>query len=120
VRDLIADPASPIGRQLLPLKIGHVREPELLTLDVTYSAHRRVPPDWISLVSGVLDARVNVLGAIVEELGDQTAGRLVISLGFNERAHSDPDSVIRYLGGLGIIATLRNRTHDAKTLLGVA
>jgi D-methionine transport system ATP-binding protein len=117
VRELIANPHSTIGRQLLPMKPIAADEPGLLTLDITYSAHTRVPSDWISLASEMLNARVHVLGGIVEQIDDRAAGRFAIGLSFAQpHSHDSADSIIRYLHGLGLVATLRERSDRTPEL----
>ncbi len=121
VGELIADPASSIGRQLLPIKSMPADDPTLLRLDITYSAHARVPSDWISLVTELLDARVYVLGGIVENVGDRAAGRFEVGLSFTKPTHVGADSIVGALGELGLIATLHEqRERRAELTSGVA
>jgi D-methionine transport system ATP-binding protein len=109
VRELISDPRSAIGRQLLPIKPSSTIAAEQLSFEVTYGTHANVPPDWISLAGEALHARVSVLGAVIEEIDGRTAGRLLISLAFNAGARRDPESVERYLQGLGLVVSLYDR-----------
>jgi D-methionine transport system ATP-binding protein len=109
VRELIANPASQIGRQLLPIKPSPATDPALLSLEVNYGAHANVRADWISVAGETLRARINVHGGVIEEVGARPAGRLLISLAFHQGAHEDAESVIRYFDTLGLSATLRHR-----------
>jgi D-methionine transport system ATP-binding protein len=121
VRELIADPRSAIGRQLLPIKPSSAADPGLLTLEVAYGAHENVPADWISRLGETLHTRVNVLGGVVEEVGSRPAGRLLISLAFHQGTGHEAATVLQFLDSLGLVASVRHHNeHETEPAMGVA
>lgn len=106
VADLIADPQSSVGRQLLPLRIAPGTRAGDLEFEIGYGAAGSVRDDWISLVGETLGARVHLHGAIVEDIHAARAGRAHISLAFPRGTHHDARSVQHYLASLGLHATL--------------
>jgi D-methionine transport system ATP-binding protein len=94
IRQLLADPQSGIGRQLLPVRplIRHQRDEWLLEL--TYGAGREVPADWISQLGQHWQARISLLGGSIEQVEGRLSGRVIVAVRF---ARDDP-------GGLGQIS----------------
>ncbi len=105
VSALIAEPASSIGQQLLPIKPG-VLDLDGLTFDVAYGADKHVPADWISRLSDVLGARVHLLGGTVEASDSRQAGRLRIGLTFPTSQTPSAERAAHYLSSLGLVPTL--------------
>jgi D-methionine transport system ATP-binding protein len=121
VREFIANPHSAIGRQLLPIKPSLPVDSGLLTLEVAYSANGSVPADWISRLGEALQARVHVLGGVVEQVGARPAGRLLISLAFQGGVYQESASVIRCIENLGLVASIRRDSElEAEHAMGVA
>ena len=121
VRDLIADPLSATGRQLLPIKPGLTSGSGLLTLEVAYGTREHVPADWISRIGETLHTRVNVLGGVVEEVGEHLAGRLLINLSFHHGIPHETAAVVRFLESLGLVASVRHHgEYESEPALGAA
>jgi D-methionine transport system ATP-binding protein len=121
VRELIANPASAIGSQLLPIKPSVQTDSNLLTLQVAYGANADVPADWISQTGEALHARVHVLGGVIEQVTSRPAGRLLISLAFHPGAHANPSATVHFLRSLGlVVSVLQHRERIAEAALGVA
>jgi D-methionine transport system ATP-binding protein len=76
--DLIADPASRLGRALIPPVAGAAPPDGEAIFDVTYG--HGTDPAWLSGLSRQLGADVAVLGAAVEDVGGRPAGRVRIAL----------------------------------------
>ncbi len=113
VRNLIADPYSQIGRQLLPVRSTPARELETLLFEVTYGTRRVVPADWVSLLTEKLRARVGLLGGVVEDIGGASSGRLHISVTFQGLQH-EPQDIAAYLNSLGLHAKALNAAPRAQ------
>jgi D-methionine transport system ATP-binding protein len=109
VRDLIADPLSQIGKQLLPVRPTISDEHDTLIFEVTYGTRRTVPSDWVSLLTEKLRARVGLLGGVVEDIGGASSGRLHISVSLQGHQHEAED-VTAYLHSLGLHAKALNAT----------
>jgi D-methionine transport system ATP-binding protein len=88
IQDLVANPLSPIGRQLVPLRVIEGGNAQTV-VEVTYGADGVVPGDWLSGVGEQLNARVHLLGANVEAIGDHLHGRARISLEFRDGSVDD-------------------------------
>ncbi len=82
VRELLAEPDSPLGQQLFP--VHPLPSSGQLLLRATYSASQPVTTDWISRVSLQLKVHIAVLGAHIEQLDGQLAGRLQVAVHFND------------------------------------
>jgi D-methionine transport system ATP-binding protein len=76
--DLIADPASRLGRALIPPVAGAGTPDGEAVFDVTYG--HGSDPAWLSALSRGLGADVAVLGAAVEAVGGRPAGRVRIAI----------------------------------------
>ena len=104
VRDLIADPASTVGRELLPVRAQPSDDPALLQLEVRYSAEHAVPADWISLIGEALSTRVSVLGGNIEASDGFVSGRLLIGLKVGPQHATE--AVVHQLARLGLVARI--------------
>jgi ABC-type methionine transport system ATPase subunit len=78
VSDLLHDPASALGRGLLPPPAAAFAA-DGLVLHLTY-ARADVAPDWIGRLERETGARVGLLGATVEAIGEHPAGRVTIAV----------------------------------------
>jgi D-methionine transport system ATP-binding protein len=105
IQDLVADPASPVGRQLVPLRVVEGDRAQTVA-EVTYGANGVVPSDWLSAVGERLDARVHLLGANVESIDDQLHGRVHISLEFRRGNSAGDDAVLAAFRAYGLSAVL--------------
>ena len=111
VGDLVANPASVTGGQLLPVVAPLSDDPELLQLDVRYAADRAVPADWIGRLCEALPVRVSLLGGSVEAAGSSTIGRLKLSVSWRPGSSPDTEAVLRELSRFGLnAAVLREPT----------
>lgn len=105
IQDLVANPASPIGRQLVPLRVIDGDRAQTVA-EVTYGADGVVPSDWLSTLGERLDARVHLLGANVESIDDHLHGRVQISLEFRGGTPAD-DALQAAFCACGLSAVLR-------------
>lgn len=76
---LLADPASRLGRDLLPTRGARPRTADEAVFLVTY-ASGDVPADWIVAASAALGAPISVLSGSIEQLSTGSAGRLTITV----------------------------------------
>lgn len=114
VRELIANPQSQIGRQLLPIKPRERQVQDQLLLEVTYSAHASVPEDWISLIAERLQTRVSLLGGSIEQIDGRLSGRVRIGLSLETNDENTIESLQTYLSGLGLIARWEASHHATR------
>lgn len=101
VRELIANPESQVGRQLLAVQPPQAGKGAARVFEVTYGC-QRVPPDWVSLLSEAFQARVGLLSGVVEQIGGSSSGRFFISVEAQRKIA--PQEVRAYLHSLGLIA----------------
>ena len=106
VRDLVADPDSIAGGQLLPVAAALSDDPHLLQLEVRYAADQVVPPDWISRLGEALPLRVSVLGGSIETADRGSIGRLRIGIVNRSGLALDTRTVLRELSRFGLNATV--------------
>ena len=104
VSALVGDPDSQIGAQLLPLRIAADQGAGRLSFEVRYATHEAVPNDWISRLGETLRARVQLHGAIVEDIHGCRAGRAHIGLEFLPGADRDAQRAVRFIASLGLYA----------------
>lgn len=102
VRELIADPASVTGGQLLPLTALLSDDPALLQLEVRYAADRVVPADWISRIGEALEVSVSVLGGSIEAADNGANGRLRIGIRGRSGASPATETVLSHLSRFGL------------------
>lgn len=108
VAELVGNPASQIGRQLLPMRIEEGEAGAPLSFEVSYGTDRAVPDDWIDRVGNALQVTVRLHGAIVEKIHGRQAGRVHISLESRRQGPlnaEEAEAAVRYLGSLGLHAT---------------
>jgi len=106
VRQLIADPLSGIGRQLLPVRpLIQYREDEWL-LELTYRADREVPADWISQISEHEQARVSLLGGSIEQVAGRLSGRVITAVRFARDDVGGVAQLSAYLARIGLNVTV--------------
>lgn len=80
IHDLIGNPASIIGRRILPLPdIVGVDGVNRTTLAVTYMS-RNTSPDWYFRLARDLGCSVDLLGATVQDVDGETTGRVMLGL----------------------------------------
>ncbi len=106
VGELVADPASVTGGQLLPVAAPLSDDPELLQLEVRYAAGRPVPADWISRLCEALPVRVSLLGGSVEAAGGGTIGRLRLGVSWRSGSSRGTEAVLRELSRFGLNAAV--------------
>lgn len=106
LQDLVANPASPIGRQLVPLRVIDGDRAQTVA-EVTYGADGVVPSDWLSALGERLDARVHLLGANVESIDEHLHGRLQISLEFRGGGIPTDHALQAAFSAYGLSAVLR-------------
>ena len=120
VRDLIADPASVTGNQLLPVTALLSDDPASLQLEIRYAVDRAVPADWISQLGEALAVRVSVLGGSIEAADTGANGRLRIGVKGRSGAPPATDAVVSQLSRYGLnIAVLREPDGRTASALGV-
>ncbi len=108
VGELVADPASVTGGQLLPVVAALSDDPELLQLEVRYAADRPVPADWISRLCETLPVRVLLLGGSVEASSGGTIGRLRLGVSWQPGSLPRTEAVLHELSRFGLnVAVLR-------------
>ncbi len=108
VRNLVADPASVVGSQLLPVSVPLSDDPALLQLEVRYAADRSVPADWISRLGEALPVRVSILGGSIEVADAGTIGRLRLGVSRRSGHLIETEAVLRELSRFGLnVAVLR-------------
>ncbi len=106
VGELVADPYSATGGQLLPVAAPLSDDPGLLQLDVRYAADRSVSPDWISRLCEALPVRVSLLGGGVEAASGGTIGRLRLGVSWRPGSSPGTGAVLRELSRLGLNAVV--------------
>ena len=106
VGELVADPASATGGQLLPVAAALSDDPGLLQLDVRYAADRSVPADWISRLCEALPVRVSLLGGGVQAAAGGTIGRLTLGVSWRPGSSPGTEAVLRELSRLGLNAVV--------------
>jgi len=86
VRDLIADPDSPLGRRLVAVRPINAQQDDV-AVEVSYGEGTRASNDWISELTLRLGIRIPLLGGILESTGDvrdadaaQLSGRVVVGI----------------------------------------
>lgn len=111
LQQVLSTPDSALAAQLFPLRPVTARGDLLLRLTCA-------PPlatDWISQLSVQHNVQVDLLAAHVEEVAGQLAGRMQISVRFNQRPLS-PEVLITALAQLGMKAQIieaRPRLQEA-------
>jgi D-methionine transport system ATP-binding protein len=107
VQDLVADPHSSIGRQLLSLRATDTFDKNHLVVELTYGAN--VPSNWIQILSEKLGAKVHLLGANIEQIGGGGLhGRALISLEFPRSNEIDTVSIENVLHYIGLHGEFKN------------
>lgn len=111
IQDLVANPASPTGRQLVPLRGIKGNQVQAIA-EVTYGADGIVPGDWLGVLGNRLQAHLHLLGANVESIGERLYGRVRIGLDFYGSPKED-DSVLAAFRTLGLSAVLHHPGSSA-------
>jgi len=106
---LVGDPASPIGNQLLPLRVTTEDAAGPLSFEVRYGTQQAVAEDWISRLGETLKARVRLHSAIVEDIHGCRAGRAHISIDLLPGTKWDAQRALRSMAALGLHATRLDR-----------
>jgi D-methionine transport system ATP-binding protein len=104
VVDLLRDPASALGRALLPRRTHAADDVEDVddrrsTWFVRY-ASAAVPGDWIARAGTALGVDLELLGASITAVGGQTVGQATVAV----PAGVGPDRLVTVLAGLGLAA----------------
>ena len=105
VAELVGDPRSPIGDQLLPLRRSVASHADRLSFDVRYASGAHVPDDWIYRLGDALRARIQLHSAIVEDIHGHRAGRAHIGIDYLPGADRDAHAAVRLMASLGLHAT---------------
>ncbi|MEO6534243.1 MAG: ATP-binding cassette domain-containing protein [Pseudolysinimonas sp.] len=95
VLELLADPASPLGRALRPHRAHEPAPGDAAVWVVTYGSHP-VPADWIGLLNARLECTVSLLGASIETIHGATTGHATIAVSTDR--HDLVDGELRLLG----------------------
>lgn len=88
IQDLVANPESALGRQLVPLKSVEASDPRHAVAEVVYGADGIVPDDWMTTLGEKLAARIHLLGANVERVRGKLHGRVRVALEWRRDAAS--------------------------------
>ncbi|GHU09872.1 methionine import ATP-binding protein MetN [Betaproteobacteria bacterium] len=105
IQDLVANPDSALGRQLVPLKTVEPTQPHHTTAEITYGADGVVPEDWLSTLAEQLNARLKLLGANIERVRGKLHGRALLALDF-KGVHPDAGTLHTVFHSLGLKASL--------------
>lgn len=120
VRELIGNPESQIGRQLLPVRAARASERDALLFEVTYGTQRTVPLDWVSLLTEKFRARVGLLGGVVENIGGASTGRLFISVALEAGFQHQAQDISSWLNSLGLLARTVSDAHSIQLAVAEA
>lgn len=80
VLDLILNPASQIGKKILPLKIPSNLPSNHVVILLTYSSLYGTPLNWLSQLSKHVDIQFDIHASTVEQICDQTVGKIILSI----------------------------------------
>jgi D-methionine transport system ATP-binding protein len=103
IGDLLADPTSPTGAQLAPLRA--IDASLAITADITYGGG--VPQDWLASLGEKIGARLYMLGANIEEVRGDLRGRARIGLEFSGES-PDRERLNAAFRGFGLDAHFHN------------
>ncbi|GHV03457.1 methionine import ATP-binding protein MetN [Campylobacterota bacterium] len=107
VSDLLSNPHSSVGRQLISLNVADAFNDRHLVAELIYGAG--VPSDWVQIASEKLGAAVHILGAKIEQIGnDGIYGRTLVGLEFAKPLGVEIESVKEQLRAIGFHAEFRN------------
>lgn len=111
LQQLILNPDSTIGKQLLPLKHPQHLAADLTLLEVLYSHASDQEQSWLNDFSQQFNQGVQLLAANIEEISDATVARALI--GFKG---IDSDQAIRFLKAHHIQAKVyQTRANNSQT-----
>ncbi|MEP6843658.1 MAG: NIL domain-containing protein, partial [Pseudolysinimonas sp.] len=77
--ELLADPASSLGRSLQPRRAHQLAPVGSTVWAVTYGSNP-VPADWVGRLAARLDTTVSLLGASIETVRGVTTGHATIAI----------------------------------------
>jgi ABC-type methionine transport system ATPase subunit len=81
VEELVSNPKSEIGRQLISLRVADAFNNRHLVAELTYSGD--VPSDWSQILGKQLEVNVHLLGANIEQIGGKNLyGRALVGFEF--------------------------------------
>ena len=106
VVDLLRDPASPLGRALLPRR-SHAEAPDGVAWSVSY-AGADVPTDWIARAGAALGTDLALLGASIGTVDGQTVGHATVAV----PGTTDGAALVRVLAELGLHARPARAADD--------
>ncbi|MDR2635555.1 MAG: ATP-binding cassette domain-containing protein [Campylobacteraceae bacterium] len=109
VQDLVSNPNSQIGRQLISLKVADAFNNRHLVAELTYGDN--VPSDWSQILSRQLNVNVHLLGANIEQIGEKSFyGRALVGFEFLDLNHVDILVISKALQLIGLHAEFKNDT----------
>ncbi|MDR1976722.1 MAG: methionine ABC transporter ATP-binding protein [Campylobacteraceae bacterium] len=107
VQDLVANPSSDIGRQLISLRVADAFNKRHLVAELTYGGN--VPSNWSQILSKQLNAIVHLLGANIEQIGGGNLyGRALVGFEFLHTDRVDITAVGNALSHIGLHAEFKN------------
>jgi D-methionine transport system ATP-binding protein len=107
VQELVSNPKSNIGRQLISLRVAEAFNKRHLVAELTYSAN--VPSNWSQILSERLKANIHLLGANIEQIGGGTVyGRALVGFEFLHARKVDILSIGNMLKNIGLHAEFKN------------
>jgi D-methionine transport system ATP-binding protein len=109
VLELVANPHSKIGRQLLSLRAAEAFDKSHIVAELTYGVN--VPSNWIQIISEKFSANVYLLGANIERIGSHGLhGRALVSLEFLHSNAIDIESIKNFLNHIGLYVEFKNNS----------
>ncbi|MDR1911886.1 MAG: methionine ABC transporter ATP-binding protein [Helicobacteraceae bacterium] len=110
--ELVANPNSGIGRQLISLRVAEAFNKRHLVAELTYGAN--VPPNWLQILSDKLDVNIHLLGANIEQIGQGGIyGRALVGLEPLRSGTTDITAVNNALKNIGLHAEYKNQNRIA-------
>jgi D-methionine transport system ATP-binding protein len=107
VQDLVSNPNSEIGRQLISLKVAEAFSNRHLVAELTYGDN--VPSDWSQILSKQLNVNVHLLGANIEQIGEKSFyGRALVGFEFLYAERADILTITNALHQIGLHVEFKN------------
>jgi D-methionine transport system ATP-binding protein len=107
VQDLVSNPNSEIGRQLISLRVADAFNNRHLVAELTYGDN--VPSDWSQILSRQLNVNVHLLGANIEQIGEKSFyGRALVGFEFLYAPRADILTITNALRQIGLHAEFKN------------
>jgi D-methionine transport system ATP-binding protein len=109
VQDLVSNPNSEIGRQLISLRVAEAFNNRHLVAELTYGDN--VPSDWSQILSKQLNVNVHLLGANIEQIGEKSFyGRALVGFEFLDTNEVNILAVSKALQYIGLHVEFKNDT----------